>query len=133
MKACILYFSLSGNTRRFAEAISDSLEIPIFDLATSESSVVADFDVLILGTPVHGLNPANKVLSFVKSLPEGNGKKAILFCTYLIRKGVTLKKLEKELAKKGYSTILRASKRGFKPSKKDFSKIIDEIAKALKE
>lgn len=133
MKACVLYFSLSGNTRRFAESISDLLEIPIFDLATSESSVVDDFDVLILGTPVHGFNPANKVLSFVESLPEGNGKKTILFCTYLIIEGGALKKLEKKLAKKGYNTILSVSKRGLKPSKEDFSKIIDEIAKALKE
>jgi len=83
MKACVLYFSQTGNTRKFAEAISDSLKIPaVFDMTTTEPSVVDDFDVLILGTPVHGFNPSKGALAFVERLPEGKGKKTILFCTY---------------------------------------------------
>jgi flavodoxin len=133
MNACILYYSLSGNTRRFAEAISDSLQIPVFDLITSEYSIVEEFDILILGTPVHGFSPARQVLSFVEKLPEGNGKKAVIFCTYAIRKGNALKKLEKKLANKDYNVILRVSKRGFKLNKQDFSDAIHEIAKILED
>jgi len=133
MNACILYYSLSGNTRRFAEAISDSLQIPVFNLITSEYSIVEDFDILILGTPVHGFSPARQVSSFVEKLPEGNGKKTIIFCTYAIRKGNALKKLEKKLAKKDYNVILRVSKRGFKLNKQDFSDAIHEIAKILED
>ena len=130
MKACVLYFSQTGNTQRFAEAISESLKIPIFDIITTKSSVVDDFEVLIIGTPVHGFSPAKQVLSFVESLPEGNGKKAILFCTYIMIKGRTFKKLEKELKKKKYNTILTVPKKGSK-SKKDFADAVDKIAKAL--
>lgn len=71
--------------------------------------------------------------SFVKNLPVAQGKKVILFCTYAIRRGGTLKVLEKELTTKGYVTISSVSKRGLKPSKADFSDILDEISKALKD
>jgi flavodoxin len=126
-------FSLYGNTRRFAEAISTSLKIPVFDLTISNPSIVEKFDVLILGTPVHGFSPARRGSSFVKKLPETNGKRAIIFCTYTIIKGGTLKKLENMLADKGYTTILSVSKRGLKSSTQDFLDSINEIKTALKE
>ncbi len=133
MKACILYISHTGNTRRMAEAMADSLKTPVFNIATTEPSVANNFDLLIIGTPVTGLKPAPEVLSFLARLPQGEGKKAILFCTYALAKGGTLKIMEQELAKKGYSTILSVSKKGVKPNKADFSDAIDEIAKKVKE
>ena len=134
MKTCVLYISRTGNTKRLAEAISELLEAPVFDVATiPDASVANDSDLLAIGTPVMGLRPTPEVQSFVKRLPEAHGKKVILFCTYAIRKGGTLKVLEKELAQKGYVTILSVSKRGLKPSKADFSDILDEISKVLKD
>ena len=134
MKTCVLYISRTGNTKRLAEAISELLKAPIFDIATNpEPSVAHDFDLLAIGTPVMGLRPTPEVHSFVKRLPECTGKKTILFCTYAIKQGGTLKVLEKELAKKGYTTILCVSKRGVKPSKADFADILDEIDKVVKE
>jgi flavodoxin len=132
MEPCVLYLSRTGNTRRLAEAISDLLKAPIFDLTKSEPSITENFDLLILGTPVMGLKPAPEVLSFVRHLPHANGKRAILFCTYAISKGGTLKVLAEELSKKGYSTILSTSKRGFRPKKADFSDVLEEIAGAIK-
>ena len=134
MKACVLYISRTGNTKRFAEAISELLKAPVFDIATNpEPSVANDFDLLVIGTPVMGLRPAPEVHSFVKRLPEGTGKKTILFCTYALKKGGTLNVLEKELTQKGYATILSVSKRGLKPSKADFSDVLDEIDKVVEE
>lgn len=132
MKACVLYISRTGNTKRLAEAISESLKAPVFNIADApEPSVTQDFDLLVIGTPVMGMRPAPEVHSFVKRLPEGSGKKTILFCTYAIRQGGTLKILAKELAQKSYINILTVSKRGIKPSKTDFTDIIDEINRAL--
>ncbi len=69
MNACVLYFSLTGNTRKFAETISDSLKIQaVYDITTTEPSVVADYDVIIFGTPVHGFNPSKESISFVETL-----------------------------------------------------------------
>lgn len=134
MNACILYFSQTGNTRKFAEAISDSLKIPaVYDITTTESTVVDDFEVIILGTPVHGSNPSKEALSFVECLPESDGKRAILFCTHRLWKGRTFGKLKKELKKKGYSTLMCVSVKGKEFTEEDFSDAIGKIAEALKE
>jgi flavodoxin len=133
MKACILYVSHTGNTRRMAEVMSDTLKAPVFDITTSKPSVADNFDLLIIGTPVTGFKPAPEVSSFLARLPQGEGKKAILFCTYVFSKGGTFKIMEQELAKKGYSTILCVSKKGVKPNKADFSDAIAEIAKKVRE
>jgi len=134
MKACVLYISRTGNTKRLAEAISELLKAPVFNIADiPELSAVQDFDLLVIGTPVMGLRPTPEVQSFVKRLPEGGGKKTILFCTYAIKQGGTLKVLEKELTTKGYINILKVSKRGVKPSKADFTEVLDEIGKAVGE
>ncbi len=131
MRTCVLYFSRTGKTKLMAEAISDSTRAPVFDMSSSEPSVAENFDVLILGTPVKGSRPPKETLAFIERLPKAEGKKAILFCTYAMLKGSTFKILAKELANKGYETILTVSKRGVKPNVMDFSDVLDEIKKAL--
>jgi len=102
-------------------------------MTTTEPSVVDDFDVIILGTSVHGFNPSKESLSFIESLPDGNGKRTILFCTCRLWKGRTFKKLEKELKKKSYRTILSVSVKGREFDKEDFSGAISMIREALKD
>ena len=132
MKTCVVYFSRTGNTKRLAQAIAESTNAPVFDMASSEPSVAENFDLVILGTPVEGFRPAKETLDFVERMPKVEGKKAILFCTHAIAKGSTFKTLEKELDKKGYKTILSVAKRGMKPDKPaDFSDVLKEINKAL--
>ena len=128
---CVLYFSRTGNTKRLAEVISESLKVPVFDIAVTQPSVANDYDLLIVGTPVTGFRPAMEVTAFLDRLPEGSGKKAIVFCTYAVGKGSTLKQMSQQLAKKGYATILAVGKRGVKPSKTDFKDVLDEIVEAL--
>jgi flavodoxin len=132
MKPCVLYFSRTGNTKRMAEAISESVKAPVFAMTSSEPSVVDDFDLLIVGTPVEGFRPAKETMDFVERLPKTEGKKAILFCTHALWKGRTFKVLKKELSRKGYDTILDVSKKGMKPDKPaDFSDSINKIQKVL--
>jgi flavodoxin len=133
MKPCVLYVSHTGNTKRLAEALSELLKAPLLNVATASPSDVAEFDLLVIGTPVIGFNPAPEVLSFVKSLPVVEGKKAVLFCTYAFLKGGTFKVLEKELAVKGYVIILGVGKRGVKPSKVDFQDVLAEVSSAVEE
>jgi hypothetical protein len=65
-------------------------------------------------------------------MPKKEGKKAILFCTYRIWKGSTFKILEKQLASKGYESILSVSKKGMKPDEEaDFSEVVGEVRKVL--
>lgn len=43
-----------------------------------------------------------------------------------------MKTIEKVLADKGYKTVLKVSKKGMKPEEEtDFTKVLDEIKKAL--
>ena len=132
MKPCVLYFSRTGNTKRMAEAIAEATKAPAFAITSSQPSVVADFDLLIVGTPVEGFRPAKETVDFVERLPKTEGKKAILFCTYALWKGSTFKVLKKELSSKGYKTILDVSKKGMKPDQSaDFSDSLNKIQKAL--
>ena len=131
MKPCVLYFSRTGNTKRMAEAISDSTKAPVFDITSFEPSVVENFDMLIIGTPVEGFRPTKEILAFIERLPKAEGKKAILFCTYALWKASTFKVLAKELSKKGYDTVLKVSKKKVKPNETNFSDIQDKIKKVL--
>ncbi len=115
-----------------AEAISEEIKAPVFDMTSSDPSIAKDFDLLIIGTPVEGFNPAKEVKAFVEQLPKTEGKKAILFCTYALWKGRTIGVLKKELSRKGYETILDVSKKGVKPDQpSQFSDSINKIRKAL--
>jgi flavodoxin len=131
MKACVLYLSRTGNTKRFAEAISESIQLPIFDIEASDPSSFKDYDLLLIGTPVTGFSAAPQVISFAKKLSEGSGKRTILFCTYALAKGRTFDVLEKELVQKGYNNILCVSRKGIKPNKNDFKDAVDAISKKI--
>lgn len=76
----VTYFSLTGNTRKVAEAIYETLP----DLKTirpiSEVSDVGEYGLLFIGFPVHSHSVPVKVEKFITSLPPG--KKIALFCTH---------------------------------------------------
>ena len=129
MKTAVFYFSRTGNTKRFAEAISESLKVPDFDITSLPPASATDYDLLIIGTPVNGFKAAPEVFSFIQKLPEGVNKKTILFCTYAIAKGSTFKILEQELSKKGYKNLLSISKKGVKPSKTDYADAASKVTK----
>ena len=131
MKSCVLYFSRTGNTKQMAEAISEATNAPVYSMASSEPSVVEDFDMLILGTPVEGFRPAKETTAFVERLPKTEGKKAIVFCTCALWKGRTFGVLKKALSSKGYDTVLSVSQKMKKDQPADFSDNIIKIKQAL--
>ena len=133
MNSCVVYFSRTGNTKRLAQAIADSVKAPIFDLSSTPPSAIANFDLLILGTPVEGARPTKETLAFIESMPKMDGKKVVLFCTNrLFGSGRTMKIMEKMLDCKDCVTVLKVSKKGMKPEKEaDFSDVLKEIKKAL--
>ena len=70
MKTCVLYFSRTGKTRCVAEAISGSTKAPALDIASCEPSVVENYDILIIGTPVEGFRPTKEILAFIEQMPR---------------------------------------------------------------
>jgi flavodoxin len=133
MNPCIIYFSRTGNTKRLAQALADATKAPLYDLASTQPSAIENCDLLIIGTPVEGASPAKETIAFIENMPQGKGKKVILFCTYrAFGNERTMKNMEKRLSGKGYETIAKVSKKGMKPEKEeDFSEILSEVKKAL--
>jgi flavodoxin len=131
MNIGVLYFSRTGNTRSMAQAISQSLEADIHDIALIDPSLVSKFDLLIVGTPVEGFKPAKEIGDFIEKMPKTEKKKAIVFCTYVLWKAGTLNSLASKLAKKGYKTILKISKKKVLPGQTDFSNNLDQIKKTI--
>ena len=107
---------------------------PIFNIASSAPSIVENYDLLFIGTPVEGASPAKEVRAFVQSLPETDNIQIILFCTHRIFGNKrTLKALERELEGKGYKTLTGVTKKGMKPDQPaDFSECINKIKQVLK-
>ncbi len=52
MKACIIYFSRTGNTKLLAQALSKVTQAQIFDIANTKPEDIKNFDVVLVGTPV---------------------------------------------------------------------------------
>jgi flavodoxin len=101
MKAVIIYESLTGNTRRAAGLIADALYrhrvgARLCSAATVDQRAIADADLVIVGTWTDGLlvvgqRPGRK--GRLKKLPDLDGKRCAVFCTYAIDSGKTLQKL----------------------------------------
>ncbi len=131
MKPCVLYFSRTGNTKRVAEAIANQVNGPLFDIASCSPSVTDEYDTLFIGTPVEGASPTKEMMAFIDRLPQAQGKKTILFCTYrLFGNSRTMKTMENKLAEKGYENVLSTSKKGLKPEKPaDLTELLNKIKK----
>jgi flavodoxin/ferredoxin len=92
IKAAICYFSGTGNTEYVAKQIQEKLagQAPgntvdiyrIEDIFNNKISVdLASYDMLGIGTPCYGFNPARLVCEFAKSLAPASGLPVFLFLT----------------------------------------------------
>jgi flavodoxin len=63
---------------------------------------LADYDLIFIGTPVHGSRPAKKIEDFLDELPQLQGKKGAAFCTtHLWGDKTTIEIIKEKLLKKG--------------------------------
>ncbi|MBN1271564.1 MAG: hypothetical protein JXB26_04765 [Candidatus Aminicenantes bacterium] len=76
----VAYFSLTGNTRKVAEAIYDTLDEPKVIKKIQEVKEAVDFSLIFIGFPVHSHSTPYKVEEFIRSLPSGI--KIALFSTH---------------------------------------------------
>jgi len=106
MKTLILYFSMSGYTRKVAERIRDGIveetgQCDLVDLANAEPCSVAEYDLVGLGCPVYYYKEPFNVSDFIDSLPLLNGKHWFVFCTHGSVMGKTLVSMSERLQKRG--------------------------------
>lgn len=152
MKAKIIFYSYSGNTRKVASVLSNYLKeknyaVDFIDLeALDESSSflgqcrrafsktkaliketnfdLKDFDLICIGTPIWAFKPTPAVNTFLDKCFNLANKKIILFSTYGSGTGNTkcLNYMEELLKKKGVKEFIKFSVQQFKVKDVDFIK-----------
>lgn len=106
MKKLVVYYSLTGNTRKVAEAIYEVLSEPKTIKPLSEVQTVDDYDLIFIGFPVHSHSLPYRVENFLKNLPSG--KKLALFMTHGSIPGTRLSQeaMEQALVLSGKNRVL---------------------------
>lgn len=79
MKAKVLYYSRTGNTKKIAETIAQALNEKAEVIPPQEPC--EDIDLLFLGSAVYGGKIDNKVKNFIITLDESKVKNVALFST----------------------------------------------------
>jgi flavodoxin len=78
-KILIAYFSLTGNTKKIAETIHDTVEGDKTIKPVDDVQEVEDYTLIFIGFPVHSHSVPFKTESLLKRIPAG--KKVALFST----------------------------------------------------
>jgi flavodoxin/formate hydrogenlyase subunit 6/NADH:ubiquinone oxidoreductase subunit I len=86
MKSIIVYFSLTGNTKKIALAIHkgmncSTMECDIAMIKKFDVNRLTEYDLIGFGSPVWGGVPAN-VKRLMNTMPQLTGKHAFIFCTH---------------------------------------------------
>ena len=79
-RALVVYDSWSGNTESVAQVIAGEMKctaIPVDDACTY---VLKDYDLIVVGSPVHGGMPTGKIRDFLSSLEAP--RTSAVFVTY---------------------------------------------------
>jgi hypothetical protein len=107
--AIVIYESLTGNTRRAAGLIAEELgrrgvDATVCPITRIDYQALARADLVIVGTWTDGLlfvgqRPGRAAR--IRSLPVIDGKRAIVYVTYAIDPGKTIRKLEGIVAERG--------------------------------
>ena len=102
MKSVVIYYSATGNTEKVAKAIAGAVAGEIKRVEEIKPAELADYDLIFIGTPVHGSRSSKKIEDFLDELPQLSGKKGAAFCTMHIGGAkMTFKIIKEKLEKKG--------------------------------
>ncbi len=101
LRALIIYFSATGNTKKVADVIRETLQeekVPATFLNIKDAAMeeLYDYDLVFIGSPSFQFLPAEPVIRFIKEkmklhrergdiklcAPKLPGKTAVVFCTY---------------------------------------------------
>jgi flavodoxin len=132
MKSLIIYDSNFGNTKRIAESIAAELNGTALPVTGVTWAMVDDVDLLIVGCPIIGWRPTEKILAFLKSAGNLQSKhlKAAAFDTRInvFYSGNAARKISKLLKRAGASIISEPS--GFYVKGKEGPIVEGEITRA---
>lgn len=128
MNIAIVYETSTGTTAKAAEAMGRQFtaqghECTVLSVSKANPAEVAKADLICLGGWVQGLfvigqHPSGGILKFIDRLGNLAGKQVVVFCTYKIAAGSTLRQLAQALERKGAAVAGRFQYRGPTPNDK---------------
>jgi flavorubredoxin len=132
MKATVVYFSKSGNTRGVAEVLADELTAPSFSVNLMEKKgrgtreeqarekelfnealeASRAADLVLIGTPTSFQQAKSQILRFTRQVEAHH---VGLFCTHQNKLGTTLSDLEEILEERGIELACSLAFENLKP------------------
>ncbi|MDD1690152.1 MAG: metalloregulator ArsR/SmtB family transcription factor [Methanoregula sp.] len=131
VRACVIYYSYSGITRRIAEGIRNASGCDLIEVRTKTTYTnftayttgvlrsrkgacdaiepdeidVSQYDLLIIGSPVWAWKPSPAINAAVKALRGCEGKMAVVFTTCSTHPGEALPIISRALEKRGVTVM----------------------------
>lgn len=81
MRALVVYDSTYGHTEQIAQAIGEAIAGQVSRVGQVVAADVAEFDVLILGSPTHGGQYTPEIQDLLAALPPLKGTQVAVFDT----------------------------------------------------
>jgi ferredoxin/flavodoxin len=84
MRSIVIYYSMTGNTKRIATAIQQGIgpECKLVSMDSINGRDLLDYDLIGIGAPAIGYREPPIVTEFMKNLPRLKGRYAFTFCTH---------------------------------------------------
>jgi len=128
MNIAIVYDSSTGTTAKAAETMGKTFEAQghrckVQSIAKADPADVSEADLICVGSWVKGLfiirqHPTEGTMRFIERLGDLSGKNAIVFCTYKLAIGSTLRQMAQALEGKGAKVVGQFKYRGPDPNNK---------------
>lgn len=125
MNIVIVYETSTGTTAKAAEAMgklftAQGHHCQVLSVSRADPAQVVQADLICIGGWVQGLfvigqHPSGGTLKFIDRLGSLQGKQVVVFCTYKIAAGSTLRQLAKAVEQKGATVAGRFQYRGPTP------------------
>jgi len=128
MNITIVYDSSTVTTAKAAETMGKTMEAyghqcHVHSIALADPANVSEADLICVGSWVKGLfiirqHPTEGTMQFIEQLGDLSGKKTIVFCTYKLATGSTLRQMATALEGKGGKVVGEFKYRGPEPGNK---------------
>lgn len=102
-RTLLVYYSKTGNTRKVAQKIAENLECDLEEVdetgKTIDTVYPSEYDLVVIGSPVHGFRASEPIQEFVKQNKDVLPRISI-FLTFNLWSARTISGLEKIAGKK---------------------------------
>jgi len=125
MNIVIVFDSQTGTTQKAAESMSETFgeqghECQILSISDAKPAEAAAADLICIGSWVKGLfiirqHPTAGIMNLINRFDDLTGKDVVVFCTYKLAIGSTLRKMAEPLQAKGANVVGQFKYRGPEP------------------